>query len=269
MGAWIASASIEDWWLCLLMGVLGYLMKHGGWPRPPIILAIVLGELMEENLFLSTQIYGGWSWTLDKPIVVVIEILIVITLVYTLFDLYKKQKENRTAPQSVSGPDEDLSEGAARNPIISLPLSLLFFLVFCWAYGETQTFEEVETAQFPEAILIVAIPISFITLISDIVQLKNQLVRDQKFSQLLHDSLEKATFWPSIQFIGYILGLFAVTYIAGQQVALPLFVALYLWRWGGYDWKAIALYTALTYFVIWGFYGEIMHLLFHPSYLFG
>ncbi len=168
MGAWIASASIEDWWLCLLMGMLGYAMKQGGWPRPPIILAIVLGELMEENLHLSTTIYGGWGWMLDKPVVIIIEILIVATIIYSLIDLHKRRDRSLAHGGVVENEvdEEDLSEGSVRNPIMSLPLSILFLLLFCWAYVETQKFEEVETAQFPEAVILVAIPIAFITLIS-------------------------------------------------------------------------------------------------------
>jgi len=49
MGGWIATSSMGDWWTCIGMGVLGYAMKQGGWPRPPLILALVLGPLSLER----------------------------------------------------------------------------------------------------------------------------------------------------------------------------------------------------------------------------
>ncbi len=265
MGAWIASASIEDWWLCLAMGLLGYLMKQGGWPRPPLILAIVLGELMEENLHLSTQIYGGWSWLVEKPIVVVIEILIVVTIIFALRDVL-----TRTAPsRSASSMEEDLSEGSAINPFISVPLSIAMMALFVWAYAETQAFEEVATAQFPEAILLAALPIMLLTLLNDLRQLYRAMTGPEGAAVALSRSLEKACFWPSMHLFGYLLGVMAVTYLAGQLVALPLFVGLYLWRWGGFGWRTVLIYSAATLAVLYGFYGEIMHILWHPSYLFG
>jgi uncharacterized membrane protein (UPF0136 family) len=70
-------------------------------------------------------------------------------------------------------------------------------------------------------------------------------------------------------FIGYLLAMIAVTYIAGQLVALPLFVAAYLLTWGEYKVPLAAGYAAASFIVIWGFYGQLMNLLFHPSILFG
>ena len=35
-------------------------------------------------------------------------------------------------------------------------------------------------------------------------------------------------------FLGYLVALVAVGYLAGQLIALPLFIAVYFWRWGKY-----------------------------------
>jgi len=53
----------------LVFGVGGLIMVNNGWPRPPLVLGIVLGPLVERNLFISYEIYGlGF---LIRPIVVV------------------------------------------------------------------------------------------------------------------------------------------------------------------------------------------------------
>ena len=111
MGTWVATNSMGDWWVCLAFGILGFWMKQGGWPRPPLILALVLGGLMENNFQLTTQIYGDYEWLYNRPIVVVIEILVVATIVYAI--------RGRRPRGDVS----EAGEGAKLNPVLSIPLA--------------------------------------------------------------------------------------------------------------------------------------------------
>ena len=80
---------------------------------------------------------------------------------------------------------------------------------------------------------------------------------------------DKADLKPSLIFIGSILAMIGVAYLAGQLVALPLFVAGYLLIWGNYKWTTVAIYSSAALLIVWGFYGQLMRLLFHPSMLFG
>src|SRR5258706_10452241 len=54
----------HDWGDLLVLigfGVVGWLMKRLGWPRPPMVLGIVIGGIFERYLFISTSLYGsGW-----------------------------------------------------------------------------------------------------------------------------------------------------------------------------------------------------------------
>jgi len=43
------------------IGVLGYFMKRLGYPRPPLILGMILGSLVEKYLYISTAAYG-FAW---------------------------------------------------------------------------------------------------------------------------------------------------------------------------------------------------------------
>ena len=60
-----------------------------------------------------------------------------------------------------------------------------------------------------------------------------------------------------------------MTYVAGQLVALPLFVVAYLIMWGGYRWPPSLAYAGVALLLVWAFYGQLMGLLFHPSWLLG
>lgn len=261
MGSWIASGNIGDWWLCMGMGLVGYLMKQGGWPRPPLVLAIVLGALMEENLQLSIQIHQGFSFLWREPIVIVIEVLVALTVLLAVRGHFRK------AP-SASATASEASEGGMRNPLMSIPVSLMMLALFVWAWFETESFDEVATAQFPSTVLQFALPLAALALLIDLRDARAQLV-GAKFRAVLAASLAKADFRRSMTFFGYLAAVLALTYVAGQFVALTAFVIVYLWRWSDYGWKVVLPYASVTLAILWGFYDQIMHLFFHPSWLFG
>ena len=257
MGTWVATNSMGDWWICLAFGILGYWMKQGGWPRPPLILALVLGGLMENNYQLTTQIYGDWEWLYNRPIVVAIEILMVVTIVYAI--------RGRRPRGDVS----EAGEGAKRNPLLSLPLAGGLLAAFAVAYGITRGFDQAATTQFPSAILIAALPLAGWVLLRDVLAARGAVEGAGGLGKAVQAAAGKADLGQSLKFIGVILAVFVITYLVGQLVALPLFVAAYLLTWGGYGWRVALGYAAVVAVVLWAFYERLMGLLFHPSLLFG
>ena len=51
----------------LFFGALGWVMEKMEWPRPPVLLGLVLGPLAENRLFLSTDNYG-LAWTIARAL---------------------------------------------------------------------------------------------------------------------------------------------------------------------------------------------------------
>jgi TctA family transporter len=78
IGAFEASRNWGDLYSLLFFGMLGWAMKHFRWPRPPLILGIVLGGILERYMFISIQRYGI-SWML-RPLVIVMFAMSVLTL---------------------------------------------------------------------------------------------------------------------------------------------------------------------------------------------
>ena len=70
LGAFDGSQSWGDLYSLGVFGALGWAMKQLGWPRPPLILGLVLGSLFERYLFISEQLFG-WS-ALSRPVVAVV-----------------------------------------------------------------------------------------------------------------------------------------------------------------------------------------------------
>ena len=56
MGAWLGGGDLGDWVVCITMGFVGFAMKRGAWPRPPLVLALVLGSIMENAYLLTGRV---------------------------------------------------------------------------------------------------------------------------------------------------------------------------------------------------------------------
>jgi TctA family transporter len=90
LGAFAEKNAFEDLYLVLFFGVLGWVMEKLHWPRPALILGLVLGPLAENRLFLATDNYGA-EW-LVRPCVLV---LIALTLAGALYPLWKARSQKR------------------------------------------------------------------------------------------------------------------------------------------------------------------------------
>ena len=58
LSAVATSSSIGDLVVVLAFGILGVFMKLYGWPRPPILIAVVLAGILERFLWISVNNYG-------------------------------------------------------------------------------------------------------------------------------------------------------------------------------------------------------------------
>jgi TctA family transporter len=58
LAAYMTTNSVADLAVVLIFAVLGLFMKAYGWPRPPILIAVALGEVMEKYLWIAVNNYG-------------------------------------------------------------------------------------------------------------------------------------------------------------------------------------------------------------------
>src|SRR6202166_4217291 len=79
VAAFEGSRDYGDFFSLLFFGACGWVMKRLGWPRPPLVLGLVIGKIFERYLFISTEIYGGLGWIL-RPVVLVLLGVIAWTL---------------------------------------------------------------------------------------------------------------------------------------------------------------------------------------------
>jgi TctA family transporter len=91
MGAFSVHRDPVDLLVAISFGVLGYFMRRFGYPRPAMILGLVLGDLMEKYLYRSMMAYG-FSW-LTRPAVIVLLILATLSFVLMLRGRLKGKTE--------------------------------------------------------------------------------------------------------------------------------------------------------------------------------
>ncbi|MGE3247362.1 MAG: tripartite tricarboxylate transporter permease, partial [Beijerinckiaceae bacterium] len=84
VGAFQANRNWGDLYTLVILGIFGWIMKQLKWPRPPLILGFILGDIIERYMFISTQRYG-WSWML-QPLVVVLFAMSALSLLKPFFE---------------------------------------------------------------------------------------------------------------------------------------------------------------------------------------
>jgi TctA family transporter len=82
----------------LVFGGLGYLMVRYQWPRAPLVLGLVLGDVAERYLWISVARYGT-AW-LGRPVVVVLLTLTVGIVLSTLLQQRRAAREAVHATQA-------------------------------------------------------------------------------------------------------------------------------------------------------------------------
>jgi TctA family transporter len=257
MGAWLGGSSLGTWVSCLAAGLLGYVMKQSGWPRPPLILALVLGPIMENAFQISMRVHGGLEW-LGRPIV--LAILAIIAL--TVFLAWKGQSRFEQLAENAK-PEDDGDDGSA---LVSVLFALALIGLFVWA-GVVALPWPTSVKQFPVAIAVPGAIFAAVALIRVTRELARRVTADGGPRPIVRAAAAQLNLRQSLQFFGLLLALILVMLVIGQKLALPLFVVAYLVWWSEFGWRLIALYGMLTWAALIVFYDQVLHVFWYPAAL--
>ena len=248
-GAWLATNHLGDWMVLLVCGVAGYVMKQGGVPRPPMVLGFVIGPIMENALFITNNAYDGLTW-LGRPACLVIGALVVLSLV-----LGARGRMRRSADKKI------VHEMQPADPVMSLVAAGMLLAFSVW--GLTPTFSW--------AADVGAIPmITFIPMICLSLAALWRGVREARRVHMAGDDVfpGRSTLNRAVHLHLWWMGLLGATVMAGQLVALPLFVALHILFVVGYAWWIALLSAAGTWMFLHFLFDRAMAVIWYPSLLF-
>lgn len=261
MGAWLGAASVGSWITAFVMGIVGFIMKRGGWPRPPLVLALILGSIMENSFHISVLAHDGYGW-LQRPIVLIIGALIVVTI----FLAVRGNSRNKMTTDTRNESEVVTGEGSERSPLISLPFSIILFTLFVWALTEAQQWP-LAVKQFPISAALPGMALALAAVIIDGREYFAALRKHSGFRNAWVLASKEAILNRAMVFFTYLAAMIFIMPVIGQKLAIPLFIAIYLLRWGNYSWRLAIGYAIGGWIILVGFYDRIMHLFWYPSWL--
>lgn len=85
MGAYAVSLSFYDIYVMLAAGFVGFILHRFGYPMAPLVLAVILGPLADENLRRALLVFedvGIWEVIISRPVGTVLMLIVL----YTFYD---------------------------------------------------------------------------------------------------------------------------------------------------------------------------------------
>lgn len=92
VGSFAIAGRLFDVYVMLAFGLIGFFLRHYGYPMAPLVLGIVLGDLMEKNLRRALILSDGdLSPFFTRPIAGTVATLIFATIAWKLWTLYGRR----------------------------------------------------------------------------------------------------------------------------------------------------------------------------------
>jgi putative tricarboxylic transport membrane protein len=96
LGAFSVKNSVFDLWIVLIFGLLGYLMRKTGYEPGPLVLAFVLGPIMEESFRRSLLISDvGPLIFLTRPVSGTIFAILILMIAFSIFRYFRRRSSNQ------------------------------------------------------------------------------------------------------------------------------------------------------------------------------
>jgi TctA family transporter len=89
VAAFSANFDYADLLVLVVFSIIGVFMKRHGWPRPPLLVAVVLGPQLQNYLWLTVERYYFSEW-LARPGVILIGLVIIATIASPIIRAYRR-----------------------------------------------------------------------------------------------------------------------------------------------------------------------------------
>jgi TctA family transporter len=248
IGAFESTRNWGDLFSLLFFGMLGWAMKHFRWPRPPLVLGFILGEVIERYMFISIERYGI-AWML-RPFVVVMFVMAGLSLLRPLLADIRGH----------GGLKNMVSQWG--HPLLSTDILFPAALLCLFIAMLSQSFEWAFAARIiPTIVGSGAILFCSLSLINDVFGLHDRGAgaatarADGKGQQKIHmDIASKTAHLPGavilkrgFLFFGWMASFMAVMAVIGLIPTVPIFIVSYMRIEGREPWKiAIPMAAAVT-----------------------
>lgn len=241
-----------------LFGLLGYILKHVNWPRVPLIMGLVLGELAEPYLFITVDRYGA-SFLWQRPIPIIVMGLMVLSIG---LPLYRKRKRGASG-ESQKDIEIDKKEKIKFWHDVSWWIGLILTIIAAFVVylsGDLSLRGKLFPWVIGISIIIIGLIHTFQVFTPSFQEHRENtgmeaLVRS--FGGSMGDVF-KAVFW--------VVFLLAFVILIGHGIAVPLFVFIYFIFHKEKVWVGL-IAAVTTWAFIYLVLGEIMHITFSEPFI--
>lgn len=252
MGAWFGSTSIGDLVVMLVASLVGYWMKIGGWPRPPIIIALVLGPIIENSLIVSMRTYDGFSFLLRPSVLGILAIAAVTVLMII---------RNRIRASRSTVDDKANSQGGeslADIPVFSAPLAAALVLVF-----GACVFASLQMKHLNGIFPLIGGAAGLLCVTSALVfdsRLVLASIRHRSLAAVLREAAQEVVLARGLLFMVFIAVTVLGVYLLGNKFAIALALGFYVVAWGRYAWWVGAIFGGAAFAIIELLYDRTLHI---------
>jgi putative tricarboxylic transport membrane protein len=96
VGAFAVNHSVTDVWIMMIAGIAGYILDKLGFSTAPLILAVVIGPMMEDSLRQSLLIsHGSLNIFINQPIAFSLLILTLVVMLLPFISKITKRRLNK------------------------------------------------------------------------------------------------------------------------------------------------------------------------------
>jgi hypothetical protein len=257
LGAFAEKNAFPDMVVVLFFGALGWIMEKLQWPRPPVLLGLVLGPLAENRLFLSSDNYG-LAWTTRTGVLIIFSVI----LFGVFYPAWKNRKERLAKPaDSASATLSSSSQlGFQFGPKALFTTAVIVILAL--ALWQSRNFG-IRAGLFP---WVIGIPTLLLALC--------QFVKDVRAPKEAQDAGEADAVPPevarrrTVAIIGWTVGCFLLIWLLGFSWAVPLTIFLYLKVAGRESWPMTLAVTLCAWLFFYALFERMLNVPFPQGYLF-
>jgi putative tricarboxylic transport membrane protein len=259
VGAFAEKNVFEDVMIVLVFGALGWVMSRFGWPRPPLLLGLVLGPLAENKLFLSTDNYG-LAWIVRPGVLVLLAVILLGLFWPMLSKRRQRAREAAAAPPPPAEPGEGLRlDGASA-------FSVLIVILFAWALWQSRDFG-VRAGLFPWAVCIPGVLLGLAQLARDLTGRREAPAPDTIGDATAGVPAEVAA-RRTLEIVLWILGFWIAIWLVGFSLATLAMTVLYLKVAARERWGLTLVLTALSIAFVYGLFDKGLGVPFPAGQLF-
>ena len=262
LGAFAEKNAFEDMIIVLFFGALGWIMEKLDWPRPPVLLGLVLGPLSENRLFLSTDNYG-LAWT-HRPGVIGIFIVTLIGIFYPMYKSRKEARQKAADPGSTQTITNTQTQGGMQFGTSTM-FTVGIIVLLAAALWTSRNFG-FRAGLFPWVIGIPTLALCFLQLTRDLFGKQKKAVEDHGIEadeEIAPELVRQRT----IAVISWTVGFFLAIWLLGFSIAVPLMILLYLKIAGKESWLMTAQVTFFSWLFYWGLFEKLLNVPFPEGLL--